>query len=454
MNSSKAFEVRAVRGLALAMTCAAGAVLTGCDDDDDGGGITTPSVGVSEVRVVHASPDAPPVDVYVAGSSSPIVEDLAYGDASDYLPVDEGTYQFQIRAADASATSPPAFQTGDVVVPADARITAVAAGLLAELRSVDAIARGDDDQFRVLVLAEAFDAPGAGNAAVRILHASPDAPAVAIDVGNDGSSEIASLARFADTGAAGVALPAGTMLDVGVRTTDTGALVTSFTTPPLGAEVEYFLIATGLLSAEASAVDGFSLLAVSPSGEIGFIPQNGDERGMAQLRVVHASANAPDVDVYVAGSTTPLFAGAGYGATTDYMSVEEGTYTIELRGAGADPTSTPAYELADVVVPADAVITAIAFGDFESTDMADRFRVMPYVEAFAMPAMGEVAVRIVHGSPDAPAVALDVNADGTAEISSAAADSFKLLAVGPEGSVGFVDQNPPPARLPRGTNGD
>ena len=41
--------------------------------------------------------------------------------------------------------------------------------------------------------------PGAGNAAVRIVHASADAPTVDIDVGNDGSAELTGVARFADS---------------------------------------------------------------------------------------------------------------------------------------------------------------------------------------------------------------------------------------------------------------
>ena len=44
------------------------------------------------IRVVHASPDAPAVDVYAEGVSSPLLEDVAYGETTSYLSVDPGTY--------------------------------------------------------------------------------------------------------------------------------------------------------------------------------------------------------------------------------------------------------------------------------------------------------------------------------------------------------------------------
>ena len=49
-----------------------------------------------------------------------------------------------------------------------------------------------------------------------------------IDVGNDGSAELTGVDRFADSGAAGVALPAGTAINIGILAG--GNKVTSFTT--------------------------------------------------------------------------------------------------------------------------------------------------------------------------------------------------------------------------------
>ena len=168
-----------------------------CSDDDDNPLAPPPDMGAgAELRVIHASPDAPAVDVYAEGVSGALITNLAYGETSDYLDLDPGTYNIQLRAAGARPTSPPAFETGNLDIPEGVKISALAAGLLGSTNA--------DDRFRVIPLVEDFTAPGAGSAAVRIVHAGSDAPTVALDVGNDGSPEVTNFARFDETGAAGV----------------------------------------------------------------------------------------------------------------------------------------------------------------------------------------------------------------------------------------------------------
>jgi hypothetical protein len=50
------------------------------------------------VNVVHAVPDAPAVDIALAGGAV-LVSDLAFGPASDYLEVPAGTYDLEVRVA-------------------------------------------------------------------------------------------------------------------------------------------------------------------------------------------------------------------------------------------------------------------------------------------------------------------------------------------------------------------
>src|SRR5215218_3770928 len=64
----------------------------------------TPSVtGVPNptVRVVHASPDAPAVNVVVDGQ--PVAENLAFGSATEYLDLPAGDHQVQVVPADSDA---------------------------------------------------------------------------------------------------------------------------------------------------------------------------------------------------------------------------------------------------------------------------------------------------------------------------------------------------------------
>jgi hypothetical protein len=66
--------------------------IAACDEDDnDGTGPTPPIANSVSLRAVHASPDAPAVDVYANDGTTPLVQDLAYGEATSYVDIPEGT---------------------------------------------------------------------------------------------------------------------------------------------------------------------------------------------------------------------------------------------------------------------------------------------------------------------------------------------------------------------------
>ncbi len=474
---------KSLRGLAAVLGLTA--VVAACNDDPL---LAPPDNGMAELRVIHGSPDAPPVDIYVEGVTAPLVEDLAYGDASAYVSVDAGTYNVQIRGAGADPASAPVFETGNITLQTGDALTALAAGLLS---SMDAA-----DQFRVLALFEDFVTPAGGNAVVRVVHASPDAPTVDIDVLNDGSSEIVGLARFEDTGSMGIELPSGSPLVIGILAND--ALVTTFTTPPLMDGTEYYLIADGLVGqADPMAADAFKLLAVDETGSSSFIQQNGPDAGSVRLRAVHASPDAPTVDVYVEGVATPIITALAYGDASLYFPVDPGTYNVQVRAHPSTDADPIAYETGPVELAANQTVTAVASGFLGSADPADAFRILPLFEDFG--AGTGALVRIVHAGPDAPSVDIDVGDDGTSEIEdlarfadtgmtgiglpageslqigvrvaggdrvtafttpelpsddlfviatgslvepARAEDGFSLLVVGPDGSLGFLKQNP------------
>jgi hypothetical protein len=355
-------------------------VLTfGCDDEDS---TTAPDMGKGAMlRVIHASPDAPAVDVYAEGVSSPLIANLGYGETSDYLDLDAGTYNIQLRAAGADPGTPPAFETGNLDIADGAKITALAVGLLGSSDNAD--------KFRVLPLAENFTDPGSGNAAVRIVHGSADAPTVALDVGNDGTPEITDFERFEETGAAGVALPSGTALQIAIWAGSPLARVTVFTTPQLPEGGELFVIATGLLSKLPREDDGFSLLAVGPTGSIGFIKQN------PSVFALHASPNVGPVDIYA--STTMLVQNLDFGELSALVHVIPGAYTLDFKATGSQTTAASATTPS---LAAGERYLAIASGFLNGSPA---FQLIPVGDGFSLGGTAPL-VRVVHASPDAPAV--------------------------------------------------
>jgi hypothetical protein len=113
----------------------------------------------TRVRVIHLSPTAPSVDVFVNGTPPAVVTDLAFTEGTDYLELDAGTYTFNV----APNGAPPAQSVLDIG-PADlmggAFYTAAAINLL--LGPIEGLTMEDNNSD-----------PGPGNIRVRAIHAAP-----------------------------------------------------------------------------------------------------------------------------------------------------------------------------------------------------------------------------------------------------------------------------------------
>ena len=143
------------QGIALALLFSSAAAA--CSDDDPTGPVST-----AQLRVVHASPDAPNVDVLVDGAVA--LADVPYRTASPYLEVPAGARNLRVRPTG----------TTTVVIDADADLSAA--------RAYTVLATGRADALEPLVLEDDLAAPAAGNVKVRLVHASPSAGNVDIYV--------------------------------------------------------------------------------------------------------------------------------------------------------------------------------------------------------------------------------------------------------------------------------
>jgi hypothetical protein len=131
------------------------------------------------------------------------------------------------------------------------------------------------------------------------------------------------------------------------------------------------------------------------------------QSGQARVRVVHASPNAPAVDVLVNDGVA--FANAPFKGITDYAALDTGTYNVKVVPTGA---TTPVVIEADLALEAKDY-TVVAVGLLENIEP------LVLVDNNAAPAAGKAHVRFVHASPDAPAVDIAVK-DGPVLFSNVA----------------------------------
>ena len=375
-----------------------GGMDAGTDGGTDGGtdAGTGPTDGGVALRVLHAVPDAPAVDVYAQGNATPLATSVSYRATSAYVTVPGGTYTVELRPAGAAASSAPVFTSAPVTLAAGDRVTAVAAGRLA---STDA-----SDTVRVLPLRERFATPAAGEARLRVVHAAADAPTVDLDLGDDGTSELTGLQRFADTGEAGINVPAGQALHVGILAG--GTKVTSFTTPTLPDGARAFAVAVGLLSADPASADAFGLMLVDESGVLGFVAQD------PRVYVLHASPDAPAVDAFV--GPLKVVNDASFGGLAGPVSLPPGSATVDLFAHDASstrPSASPAATGATGTLEAGRQYLLLVTG-FLSASRARPLQLLTLQSAFTARAP-EASVRAVHASPDAPAVDFGTVAGGT-----------------------------------------
>ena len=208
-------------------------LFVGCSDDDDNP--TTPAVQNANVKVVHASPDAPGVDLLVddnvAGSN------LTFPNNTGYLEVEEGTRNIKVNVSGTSTT----------VIEADLPILG---NKNYSVFAVDAVAN-----LTPLVIEDDLTAPASGNSHVRFIHLSPDAPAVDITL-TDGtvvfgdyefkeSSDFTPLpaasydlqVRLAGTSTVVLELPGISVMDGNIYTVFAKGFVGGTANQALGAEI-------------------------------------------------------------------------------------------------------------------------------------------------------------------------------------------------------------------------
>ncbi len=292
-------------------------------------GFGAPAATAARVRIVHAGFDAPTVDIDV-GNDDPTKAEIKglsrfadTGASGVDLPAGAAA-QIGIAAGGKTVTAftaPP--------LPAGAEIFVVATGQLGKL------AREDAGFMLVGVLPNGSTTVAIKqNPRVYALHASPDAGSVDIYAG---STELVDNAGFGAL--APLQVPPGSYTleffpgQAGKTPKPSGPPAASGATPALEAGQSYLAIAAGELTAIPAT---FSLIAVQEGFSL-------SDTAKGRVRAVHASGNAPAVDIGPASGgnvTAKVLTNVKFkdASPAEGLSLDAGALTLGVAAAGSTAT--------------------------------------------------------------------------------------------------------------------
>ncbi len=351
MNASRRFCLAAVL-----------ATIVGCSDSSDSPSVPqvappppppAPAVEPAQLRVTHAGPDAPDVNVYVDGELA--LEGVAFKQSSGLLTfADPGAIEVEVRGLLPDGSEVTVIGPVELALEEGVRTDVVAYDTLFDANGdlnikakvLDPVAIEDDiTDVRVSVM---HAAPAAGD--VDIYVTAPDDPL-------EGSSPID--ASFGDA-LGPLALEPDT--DYRVRITGDGSDVVVYDSGTLSFAAGTEVLVLAINNTFKVGSNPVNLLAAGAEGAAEIV-----DPGMgAAVRVVHNSADTPAVDVIVDGTT--VLAGVEFPGASAYGDIEvpAGTYNVVVA-ASADNSIAPID--ADLTLAQTESYTVLAIGSFAANSI-------------------------------------------------------------------------------------
>ena len=389
-------------------------LLVACGDDGDDGLNGANGVNSPRLRVLHASPDAPPVNLRVNGAQA--LANVDFGQGSGFVNVSEST-RLEVEAI---------IPGGNAVV-LDRRLALD----FSTDYTVLAVGEVADPIDTLIISNPGGRAIAAGNLRAQVVHSAPNAPAVDVYLTAPGAAltgstpvNVGALAYGGYTGRAEV--PAG---DYRIRVTaagNPGTVVYDSGTLALAADADLLIAAIENTGPGAAPIQ---LVALDGQGSTRLL----DSATPASVVAVHASPDAPAVDLLADVVGTPDNEALGLARNVSFPQAcriptvpAPGSYNISVTPAG-----NPGVVALQFPVQAEKgnELTAIVTGYLGST---------PALRPLALSAVTrsivtEARLRVTHASPGTGNVDLYLLPDG-ADLATASA-GFAAVTFGADTGV-------------------
>ncbi len=374
------------------------------------GGSSSSSTDTAQIRVIHASEDAPPVNVTLNGTEA--ISNLDYSESTGFTSVDAGTFDISVFGIVPSGNNPEVIDVNNFELTTNSRTTIVAAGLTAGIMPV--------------IVSDSAAEPSDTQVAVTVLHAAPNAPAVDVFVTSPGfdisMAEPTLTFSFGDDAVDGGALAAG---EVQIRVTEAGTTTVVYDSGTIDlapfAGQQLLIAAIGTTTQAEANTSPVKLLVATDDASLVIT----DTNTLSGARVVHLS---PDAGV-AAGGPVEVFASSSALPTSPTELVPSFSYTevVPAQMPGGDnfvfvPTGDYIFDVApDTNMIGDSVFMSptvnLAVGQDFSAIAAGRVAGNPDFTILvsaddARPIVTQAAIKVIHGAPAAGTVDVFVTPAG------------------------------------------
>ena len=288
-----------------------------------------PAAHPAVVNLIHASPDAPSVDVYFDGKKT--ISAVDYRKSSGNVMVAPGSHKVEIRPAGAADSDMPVW-SNYVVLQSDQKVLLTAVGRVAETSGAT----------KFNLVAQRLGISDPAQVQLRLLHASPGAPSLDVAIGDNVLLSGASFGSATAYGAVKGDL-AGTVT-LSLRSTGDTEVLAGLKLPgPIKAGSVVTAIALGEIDPLSSDAKFLRVtLFDEATGMLTDVPLTINDQGThSTLYVFHAAPDAPAVDIF-AKNGARLIGGLAYQKASPLLDLMPGAYQIDVKPAGMSAVVTSA----------------------------------------------------------------------------------------------------------------